>query len=177
MQWGQTHSNWEECHPSLVSFVGQTGAGKSTLIKLLMHLNAPRNSESILSTPIAGIPGQDLPTSADIHLYVDPKTTTSFKPILYADCEGLDGGEREPLAAVFHRSRHSKSTIGIRRESHDSQSYVERGISWADSSTKRTREFAVTHLYPRILFAFSSVMVFVHRNPRSSNFGLNLYSN
>jgi hypothetical protein len=173
---GQTDSNWKDCCPSLVSFVGQTGAGKSTLVKLLIHLNAPRNSEMTFSTPIAGLPGQDLPTSADIHLYVDPKTASSLDPILLADCEGLDGGERVPLAAAFSRSRDSLA-IGNRRPSHDSGTYVERGISWADSSTKRTREFAVTHLYPRILFAFSNVMVFVHKNPRSGAFGLYLYCN
>ena len=77
--------------------------------------------------------------------------------------------DRVPFAAVFSRSRDNLA-IGHRRSSQDSGAYVERGITWADSNSKRTREFAVTHFYPRVLFSFSNVMVFVHKNPRSGAF-------
>src|ERR1700712_1172075 len=92
--------------PSLVSFVGQTGAGKSTLIKLLIGLKDPKESVKVQS-PVVGRPGIDVPTSEDVHLYSDPPTAYSQTPLLYADCEGLEGGEREPLGLSL-RSHHQK---------------------------------------------------------------------
>jgi hypothetical protein len=40
-----------------------------------------------------------------VHLYLDPSTFLSEAPILYADCEGLDGGERLPLATTSRQRR------------------------------------------------------------------------
>lgn len=55
--------------------------------------------EDICETPIAGNPNdKGQPTSSDVHLYADPKTLHTEQPILFADCEGLDGGNREPVA-------------------------------------------------------------------------------
>ena len=125
--------------------------------------------EEAYATPVVGSVGKDVPTSGDVHLYVDPQTVDSDKPILYADCEGLEGGEREPLGA-WRKTKDKGSKLGrmgpfernIRRINHTS----EREITWADTSVKRSREFAVTHLYPRLLYTFSDVVVFVLRNPR-----------
>lgn len=38
---------------------------------------------------------------------------------------------------------------------------------WADTPQTQKREFAVGNLYPRILYTFSDVVVFVLRNPRA----------
>jgi hypothetical protein len=137
------------------------------MIKLIIELNT-HEFESF-PTPVVGVAGRDVPTSDDVHLYLDPPTSVSDAPILYADCEGLNGGEREPIAARF-RKREKPARAGrvksLERKLRDIQHTSEREITWADTTVKKSREFAVTHLYPRLLYTFSDAIVFVLKEPR-----------
>ena len=162
------HSNQRDKRtPSLVSFVGQSGAGKSTLINLLIAFKGGANKTQ-LPSPVVGMTGKDLPTSEDVHLYSDPYTYFLDNPMLYADCEGLDGGEREPVNSRFRRAKlehHDEN--GINDDYNGSARYSSvRELMWADSPERRSRQFAVTYLYPRLLFTFSDTIVFVLKNPR-----------
>lgn len=125
--------------------------------------------EKTYATPVIGSVGKDVPTSGDVHLYPDPRTVDSDNPILYADCEGLEGGEREPLGA-WRKPKDRGSKIGrigpSERDIPNINHTSERQITWATTNAKRSRGFAVTHLYPRLLYTFSDVVVFVLKNPR-----------
>jgi hypothetical protein len=105
---------------------------------------------------------------------MDPESALSQRPILYADCEGFEGGERDPVAAsavaasdsnVGNASSIPSGTNPLRSLARS----MERKIKWASRDSKnheRTskRGFAVSEMYPRIFYAFSDVIVFVLEN-------------
>lgn len=150
------------------------GAGKSTIIKILINLIANQSDTSLFPTPIVGSPNDNIPTSADVHLYPDPETYYGRHPALYADCEGFEGGETVPRSARFKEvalvnddmpKADSGPSTGIRHKFRKFN-HKRRNIAWADSPDKRKREYAVTQLYPRLLYTFSDVVVFVLQNAR-----------
>ena len=127
-------------------------------------------------SPVVGSAIDNVPTSGDVHLYADPGTIYERESILYADCEGLEGGETLPMAKAGDANRHGPA--GLRRGSRSGPDnrpsrrprkvgYTSpRAIAWANTPEKRKREYAVRELYPRLLYTFSDVVVFVLRNSR-----------
>jgi len=86
-------------------------------------------------------------------------------PVLYADCEGMNAGEKPPFALHHLKamSDHSRKQRLVKKKLQG----VTQEIKWAlNDRDKNRREFAVGHLYPRILYTFSDVVVFVQRNPK-----------
>lgn len=139
------------------------GAGKSTVIKMLINREHSRVLKSRdrftdpFPVPVPGLVGDTVPTTGDVHLYPDPGTYYAQKPILYADCEGLTGGENTPrgMASQLITDTAKKGKNKLRKR-----------ISWANNPKMQSREFAVSSLFPRILYTFSDVVVFVLREAR-----------
>ncbi|KAI1161870.1 FabD/lysophospholipase-like protein [Nemania serpens] len=188
-------------YPQLVSFIGQTGKYIDTILidrfgMTLTDRNAP------FPSPVTSSNNDRVPTTGDVHLYADPLSYYGKAPMLYADCEGLDGGEATPRG-LRHRtgdisdhvdgmhsssarnaraaqrsanisSRSSSSNRGfqtahneVRKKLQKCRHASQRDIAWAVTPETKKREYAVTQLYPRLLYTFSDVVVFVMRNPRA----------
>jgi hypothetical protein len=124
-------------------------------------MHDPRAESSFPSPVVGSVVNDRTPTSADVHLYADPDTLYGQKPMLYADCEGLDGGEEAPMAIASRRKLKKESRRIVKLASGRV-----RDIAWANTDQQCTRQFAVGELYPRLLYTFSDTVVFVLRNAK-----------
>jgi hypothetical protein len=115
-------------------------------------------------------------TSGNIHLYIDPRTATHSTPLLYADSEGLRGVvnmssitrslEEASLSGTSGPTDYEGAACGeeigadIIREHIPQPCPEPRTIAWAKGKHS-DRGYIVDHLYPRFLYTFSDVVVFV----------------
>ena len=121
-------------------------------------------AESTFGSPVVGsIKHDKSPTSGDVHLYADPETAYTRLPMLYADCEGLSGGELEPAANKLRQKSKNPYTQGrqalLKGQPRDF-------FPGKLNDKVGSRELAVKKVYPRLLYTFSDVIVFVLRNTR-----------
>lgn len=138
-----------------------------TLIALgELDANLPKNR---FDSPVpGGRAHESQATSEGVHLYADPQSFGSQCPVLFADCEGLHAGEVIPYA--LRTSRKNRLTVDRTAASAKAWAmkrvhYPSRKVLWAVRETA-TRDYAVRNLYPRLLYTFSDVVVFVQRNPK-----------
>jgi len=132
------------------------------LIELREQIASGTTVGSFPSPVVGSLMYDRTPSSADVHLYPDPDTYYTNIPLLYADCEGLDAGEELPLGAIERRMTPLASERSMSRLTPGRT----RQLDWAKTPDCQTREFVVAQLYPRILYTFSDVVVFVLRNAK-----------
>lgn len=137
---------------------------------MLMERQKTKGDSTKYLVPVPGLVSDNLPTTGNVHLYTDTGTYYSQKPILYADCEGMTGGESIPMGLDI--ASEDMAAEDLDSEDKDSETAaqnidgVRQSITWADNPDLVSRANVAKTLFPRVLYTFSDVVVFVLREAR-----------
>ena len=120
---------------------------------------------TVFDTPVVGdTTTSATPTSSDVHLFADPGTRKSERPLLYADCEGLGGGNQPPQAAIAveEATREISAKVpGFKNFNNRRRKQIKLCGTKAEENCC---DWMVCQLYPRILYTFSDIICYVTRN-------------
>ena len=128
---------------------------------LIERVKSPSRQQ--FGTPSTSLDEATKPRTRDVHLYADPYTWLTQRPRLYADGDGLDGGEVVPQP-IRHRGAESDlSSDGSRFQStiRPDVEVEKNDLGSGREIGSEGRGLLVSHLLYRPLYTFSDTVVFV----------------
>lgn len=106
---GESNEKPARQYPSLVSFVGDTGSGKSTLIRAIIRMLEPQ-AHKRYRAPVPGTATDEFDsTSSDVHLFADPGTIYKESPLMLVDCEGFSGTDTPVARQILSKANRAES--------------------------------------------------------------------
>jgi hypothetical protein len=145
----------------------------------MMDFNNPGSPDIPAPTPVPR--SSQTFANINVQIYSDPRMASTSTPVLYAECEEYDTWPLSPSTQrrnLSPRSPRSPASPGSARPLHSAQgsprearsnksaAASEYEIKWANTQAKQSLEYMTKQLYPRLLYAFSDVVVIVLRDSR-----------